>query len=84
METYPIAIIQDRYAGVYSSGQWLAIACATDTFNDRSRVDVCLESDEGPSGSDVEAGIFWLDPPSWIAVGNTPEQALANLRNAHE
>jgi hypothetical protein len=84
METYPIAIVQDHYTGVYSGGRWLAIACATDSLNDRSRVDFCLESDEGPSGSDVEAGTFWLDPPSWIAVGNTPEEALANLRNAQK
>jgi hypothetical protein len=84
MEAYPIAIVQDRYTGVYSGGRWLAIACATDILNDRSRVDFCLDSDKGPSGSDVEAGTFWLDPPSWVAVGNTPEEALANLRNAHE
>ena len=83
METYPIAIVQDRYTGVYSGGRWLAIACATDIVDgNQTRVDFCLVSDDGPSGSDVEAGSFWVSPPSWIAVGNTPEEALANLRNS--
>ena len=83
METYPIAIVQDRYTGVYSGGWWPAIACATDIVDgNQTRVDFCLVSDDGPSGSDVEAGSFWVSPPSWIAVGNTPEEALANLRNS--
>ena len=91
MEAYPIAIVQDRYTGVYSGGRWLAIACATDLAiacatdivdGSQTRVDLCLLSDDGPSGSDVEAGSFWVDPPSWIAVGSTPEEALANLRNS--
>lgn len=79
MDTFPIAIVQDRYTGAYSGGRWLAIASATDTV-DETRVDFCLGSDHGPSGSDV-AGSFWVTPPSWIAVGSTPEEALANLRN---
>ena len=82
METYPIAIVQDRYTGVYSGGRWLAIACATDIVDgNQTRVDFCLVSDDGPSGSDVEAGSFWIDPPSWIAVGDTPDKALEKLRN---
>ena len=80
-ETSPIAIVQDRYTGVYSGGRWLAIAAAKDTVAvAQTRADFCLEEDDGPSGSDVAAGTFWIDPPSWIAVGDTPEQALENLR----
>jgi hypothetical protein len=83
METYPIAIVQDRYTGVYSGGLWLAIACATDIVDGgQTRVDFCFTSDDGPYGSDMEAGSFWVAPPSWIAVGSTPEEALANLRNS--
>ena len=83
MESYPIAIVQDRYNGVYSGGRWLAIACATDvTDGNESRVSFCVGSDVGPSGSDTEAGSFWIDPPSWIAVGNTPDEALEKLRNS--
>ena len=85
METYPIAIVQDRYTGVYSGGRWLAIACATDLVDGgQTRVGFCLKSDHGPSASDVEAGSFWVAPPSWIAVGDTPEEALANLRNSQK
>jgi hypothetical protein len=28
---------------------------------------------------DIEAADFWSSPPSWIAVGPTPDQAVANL-----
>lgn len=83
METYPIAIVQDRYTGVCSGGRWLAIASATDLLGDgMTRVDFCLGSDDGPSGSDLDAGLFWIDPPSWIAVGSSPDEALAKLRNS--
>ncbi len=33
-DTYPIAIIEDRYCGSYSGGAWLAIAGADRAFND--------------------------------------------------
>ncbi|APH72275.1 hypothetical protein [Aquibium oceanicum] len=82
METFPIAIFEDRYTGVYSGGRWLAVASATDGLDGKeTRIGFCLESDDGPSGSDVEAATFWVDPPLWIAVGGTPDEALANLRN---
>ena len=81
--TYPIVVLQDRYSGVYSGGDWLAVAGATDRMDDgRTRIDFCLNADEGPSGSDIEAATFWVDSPSWIAVGTTPDEALAKLRNA--
>lgn len=79
--TYPFVVMQDRYSGVYSGGGWLAIACATDlTEEGTTRADFCLMSDDGPPGSDVEASMFWVDPPSWIAVGDTPDEALEKLR----
>ncbi len=83
-DTYPVVVMEDRYSGVHSGGRWLAIACATDTVDDgKTRVDFCLATDGGPSGCDVEASLFWTDPPSWIAVGGTPDEAIANLRKAH-
>ena len=45
-----------------------------------TRADFCLMSDDGPLGSDVDASMFWVDPPSWIAVGSTPDEALEKLR----
>ena len=80
---YPVVVLQDRYSGVYSGGGSLAIACATDLTEDATtRADFCLMSDDGPSGSDVEASMFWVDPPSGIAVGDTPDEAIEKLRKA--
>jgi hypothetical protein len=79
---YPIAIIEDRYSGVYSGGNWIAVAQASELLgSSNSRVQFCLTSDDGPYGSDSEAAEFWSDPPDWIAVGETPELAIENLRN---
>ncbi|MEZ5802575.1 MAG: hypothetical protein R3E51_03880 [Rhizobiaceae bacterium] len=82
MSDYPIVILEDRYSGAYSGGGWLAVAGGIDQFCDtRTRLDFILSADDGPSGSDTEAGRFWLDPPQWISVGNTPDEALSKLRN---
>jgi len=74
---YPIAIVQDRYGGVYSGGDWLAIARADAAHDGRSRVDFALA--HGPHGSDCIAAEFWADPPDWIAVGNSPDEARDRL-----
>lgn len=77
-DLYPIAIIQDRYNGAYSGGQWLAIANASNWFRDTlTRVSWCLY--DGPHGGDTDAMMFWSEPPEWIAVGMTPDAAIANL-----
>lgn len=78
--TYPIAIIEDRYTGAYSGGKWLAISEADTAHGGYlSRASLCLE--EGPHGDDGEAMDFWRDPPPWVAVGNTPDQALRALQS---
>lgn len=82
-DIYPIAILQDRYLGAYSKGEWFAIMLADAPYRaddlDITRGAFCL--DEGPNGSDEEAASFWKDPPHWIAVGNTPQEALDALRS---
>jgi hypothetical protein len=80
LSSYPVAIIEDRYGGCYSGGAWLAIAIADHLENGAYRVVGCLE--DGPHGDDTDAQMFWAGPPSWIAVGNTPDEALANLKAA--
>jgi hypothetical protein len=80
IDDYPIAVIQDRYHGVYSGGEWLAISCADHLENGAYRIVRCLE--DGPHGDDVEATSFWANPPSWIASGKTPEEAIRKLRGA--
>lgn len=78
---FPVAIVADRYAGLYSRGAWLAIARADTPFGDidpdPTRVTFCLE--EGPNGTDDEAIAFWMVSPEWIAVGDTPQEAMEKL-----
>lgn len=76
---YPIMVIEDRYGGGYSGGKWIAIADSTRMENGRYRIIDVLES--GANGGDGDAMAFWCEPPEWIAVGNTPDEATENLRN---
>lgn len=68
LDCYPVAILQDRYGGTYLGGDWLALA--KDSASRREAV-------EGMYGDDCEAANFVV--PEWAAVGNTPNEALANL-----
>jgi hypothetical protein len=77
MATYPIAIIEDRYQGAYSGGQWLAIACADAVDDGEVRIMRCLAY--GPHGPDPLAMAFWMFPPPWIAAGKTPQEARTAL-----
>jgi hypothetical protein len=81
---YPIAIVEDRYGGTYSRGAWLAVG----EFDVRdgsgyaahTRLDFVMEH---AHGDDTEAMLFWADVAPglpWLAVGGTPDEALANLR----
>jgi hypothetical protein len=72
---YPVAIYEDRYGGCYSKGKWLAVAEA-DIHN-------LLNMQGGPYGDDTDCADFWGNPPQWIAVGATPEEALNNLYEKH-
>ncbi len=76
-DLWPIAIIQDRYLGSYANGKWFAIANADMSTDVGSRAEFCLTS--GPHGDDVTAMNFWYEAPDWIAVGNSPEEAINNL-----
>lgn len=85
IDLYPVVIVEDRYGGAYSGGRWLAVASAdtvcaeADTLIDRA----AFVLDEGPSGADGDAMMFWADPPAWIAVGATPDEALNALHKAN-
>lgn len=78
---FPVVIVADRYSGLYSKGAWMAIARADTPFGEidlePTRVSFCLE--EGPNGTDDEAVAFWLTSPPWIAVGDTPQEAMEKL-----
>lgn len=77
---YPVVVVEDRYGGTYSRGTWLAIAEADQLKSGKTRATFVLEDEKGPSGGDVEAMWFWHAPPGWIAVGNSPDDAVSNLR----
>jgi hypothetical protein len=83
IDAYPVAIVQDRYGGTYSRGEWLAVG----GFDERD-----VRGPRGPTrldfvmlnahGSDPEAMDFWTGEArelSWLAVGETPDHALAAL-----
>lgn len=80
---YPIAIISDRYGGAYSGGTWIAVAGMQNRKPGSAVLKMLSEHDEEPSnpwGDDIRAGDFWANPPSWIAAGDTPEDALNALK----
>lgn len=78
---YPIAVVQDRYNGAYSRGLWIAVADADRLENGATRIYHILE--DGPHGGDTDAMFFWGSPPPWVAVGNTPDEAVSALLSAH-
>lgn len=80
LEHFPICVLEDRYGGVYSGGPWLAISRADHLENGAYRIVRCLE--HGPHGDDSDAADFWADPPSWVAAGATPEEAIRKLQAA--
>jgi hypothetical protein len=78
---YPVAVIQDRYQGVYSDGAWLAIADADEPHSEMARASWALTC--GPGGGGIEACRFWGSPPDWIGAGATCEGAIAQLLERH-
>lgn len=78
-DLYPIALLEDRYGGAYSGGKWLGIAGADQMDNGAYRIVRVIE--DGPHGDDTEAMLFWDEPPDWIAVGATPDDAIAALKD---
>ncbi len=76
-DLYPIAVIEDRYQGVYSSGRWWAVAQSDMLLEGMTRIAWLVEY--GPGSDDVTASVFWGYAPPWIAAGNTPDVAVANL-----
>jgi len=77
LEFHPIAIVQDRYQGVYCNGEWIAVANALRRQGDMTRINWISQC--GPSGDDLCAGQFWADPPDWVASAATPDEAVKAL-----
>lgn len=65
---YPLTISRDRYHGVYSGGLWLAFPRHLD------------EIPHGPWYSDTECMDFWDHYAQPVGKGNTPEDAIWQLK----
>lgn len=73
LKCYSVTILEDRYGGAYSGGQWIAIA-----NSDIHKIKYVDYEANGDDGSSID---FWDDAPDYVAVGDTPNQALNNLYN---
>lgn len=66
---YPCAIVNDRYTGTYSGGEWVA-------FPLEAAPDGCAADD----GDTVEFWSGYVARPEYpVGLGNTPAEALADL-----
>lgn len=70
---WPVIIVQDRYNGTYARGRWIAVSCA----DEENRLQTVMDE---ANGGDGEAMTFWASPPTWVAVGDDPAQAIRNLK----
>lgn len=75
----PVFVCSDRYGGTYSGGAWWAVAHADALEGAGTRLDWVLRHHEGPWSHDTAVVGFWVQPPDWIAVGDTPDQACEAL-----
>lgn len=64
---YPATIVNDRYSGTYSGGEWLAFPL--DYWNVPDEVD----------GGDIECMLFWDTYDGVVGKGNTPQGAMEDL-----
>src|SRR5882762_11693790 len=75
---WPIRIYQDRYGGSYCGGGWVAVHMDNKTME-------ISDIENGILGGDVEVREFWITVAhaNWIAVGQTPNDALAAYRRSN-
>jgi hypothetical protein len=73
----------DRYMGIYSGGPWWAIRDSSHLESGTLRAMSLATIETSPEGSDGGAMDFWFDPPDWIAVGRTPNEAVEALDDQH-
>jgi hypothetical protein len=71
---WPVAILQDRYNGVYSGGRWVAIPVA----------DMAEDFEETVWGDDFECVDWLARSRDVIGVGDTPDEALRELYLKHD
>jgi hypothetical protein len=86
---FPIVLVEDRYSGTYSGGEWLAVSQANKVHKSHARLGpsrLRFLLTTGPYGEPETASTFWRRPPIWVASGDDPLVALDHVRsqNDHE
>ena len=64
---YPVTILNDRYHGCYSGGQWIAFPLE------------CEEIPEDAQGEDNDCQWFWDEYSDPVGKGATPDEAYRDL-----
>lgn len=67
-ETWPVAIFESRYSGVYEGGAWFALANADE-----------VNLEEGPYADDATCDEWFHENQNAVGVGDTPNEALQAL-----
>lgn len=73
-EMFPVIVVQDRYSGVYSGHNWIALPAFDRDY------DYHKDLVDGIWGDDVEAVEWCVDNKERYWGGDTPEEAESNLR----
>lgn len=71
---FPIVVVEDRYMGVYSGFRWLAFPKFDEDY------DYVKDLYDGAWGDDVTAAGWAADNQGRYWGGNTPDEAVENLR----
>jgi hypothetical protein len=71
LSLWPVTIVEDRYRGTYTGGNWIAVA--NSSLKRMEELSPIFEDD-------VTAAAFTL--PAWAVAGDTPDLALENLRRS--
>lgn len=72
MTPYPLTIIFDRYGGTYSGGKFTAF----NIYPDKVPCDIYSD--------DVTCSNFWKNYKGVVGIGNTPNEAINNMKDNHE
>tara|TARA_Y100000310_G_scaffold63233_1_gene58529 strand:- start:2022 stop:2282 length:261 start_codon:yes stop_codon:yes gene_type:complete len=77
LKTWPVAIVEDRYGGVYAGGAWIAVANFDNACGDGmfTRLGHVMDN----AHADDVTAMHW-QKPTWVGVGDTPDEALADLQ----
>lgn len=80
---WQVAVLRGPSEGLFGAWSWIAVSGSTREEMGRSRLQFVAERMNGGVGSfndSTDARVAFLrDPPEWVAIGVTPDEAVANL-----